>query len=219
MAEQVGVSVQHLQMAGLGPEQWLKLWESGFTHDHSQESDSTSGGHSHHHHEHGKHEDHCHSTISEIDNQGNMLKVDAYLLSNIHSLTGGNTNETVFVSLCGDTKDLEWLCSKGYSVVGAELSEKAVKQAFENACAGPIPYDVTTKGEVKIYSATDGKNLRVYVSDFFGDGICPQELGKFNCIWDSHGIVSLPGLQQKPYADKLLTFLKPGGKFLFSTVD
>ena len=74
--------------------------------------------------------------------------------------------------------------------MGAELSEKAVKEAFEDACAGPIPYDVTTKGEVKIYSATDGKKIRVYVSDFFGDGICPQELGKFNCVWDAHGIVS-----------------------------
>ena len=84
------MSVQQLLKVGLGPEEWLKLWESGFTHDHSQESDSTSGGHGHHEHEqeheheHGENEEHGHSTVSEVDNQGNMLIVDSYLFRNIH---------------------------------------------------------------------------------------------------------------------------------------
>jgi len=186
---------------GLSGEQWLKMWEGGFTHDHSQQTD---------HHHHDDHEDdmeHEHSSVEDVDSHGTKLKVDAYLFRNVYSLTKGDKTEAVLVPLCGNTKDLEWLCSKGYSVVGLEISEKAVKKSFEKACAGPIPYEVCNKGEVKVYSATDGRNLQVYVGDFFSKE-----------IWDSHGIVSLPLTQQKPYADKLLTFLKPGGRMLFSTV-
>lgn len=164
---------EELFKVGLGPEQWLMMWESGFTHEHSQQTDPSSGEHHHHDHEHGEH---GHSTVEDIDKDGRSLKVDSYLFRNIHSLTGGNTNESVFVTLCGDTKDLEWLSSKGYSVVGAELSEKAVKQAFENACAGPIPYKITSKGDIKIYSATDGKKLRIYVGNFLVMGFVQKSL-------------------------------------------
>ncbi len=200
---------------GLGPDQWLQMWDSGFTHDHSQQADSSSGEHRHH----GQEEDQEHGTVNDVNKSGKVLKVDRYLFRHISTLTGGNSNEAILVSLCGDTKDLEWLSSKGYSVVGVELSETAVKKAFENACAGPIPYRVTTHGDIKEYSATDGKKLRVFVGDFFGDGISVRLIGQFNCVWDSHGIVALPVSMQKPYAEKLLTFVKPGGKILFSSLD
>ena len=193
---------------GAGPEQWLKKWEDGFSHDHSQQEDPHSRQVSEHK-----------GRSAVADSHGSVLKVDSYLYRNLHSLTGGDATETVLVTLCGNTKDLEWLCSKGYSVVGVELSEKAVKKAFEDACAGPIPYSVLARGDIKIYSATDGKNLRVFVGNFFLDSICCEELGRFNCIWDAHGIISLPVSQQQAYADKLLTLLKPGGKMLFSTVN
>lgn len=211
--------------AGLGPEQWLKMWENDFRHEigHNMEDEVHSAvihqeGCGHDHHQHDS-EDHEHDTVTDEDQHGNKLKVDSFLFRNITSLTGGKTNETVFVSLCGNSPDLEWLCSRGYSVVGAELSETAVKAVFEKAIAGPIPYNVSTQGEVKIYSATDGKNLRVYIGDFFSDGICPDQLGNFNCIWDAHGIVSIPVAQQESYAKKLFTFLNPGGNILFSTVE
>ena len=197
---------------GLSGEEWLKMWESGFTHDNTQQSDDPEGHHRHHK------EDFGHSTIEDVDSHGTKLKVDSYLFRNLNSLTKGDTTEAVLVPLCGSTKDLEWLCSKGYSVAGLEISEKAVKHAFEKACAGPIPYEVCQKGKVKVYSATDGKNLKVHVGNFFSKEISSEEIGTFGCIWDSHGIVSLPVSQQKPYAKKLQTFLKPGGRMMFSMV-
>ncbi len=210
------------EKVGLGPDQWLKMWETDFADDPSCEhTDPADGEHHHSDAQEGAHEDHgqCNDTVDDVDDSGKPLKVDKYLIKNISRLTGGNTKADILVSLCGDTKDLQWLSSKGYSVVGVELSEKAVKQSFENACGGPIPYEVTSYSDVKVYSATDGKSLRVYVGDFFGDGISPRQLGKFDSVWDSHGIVSLPISMQKGFADKLLTFVKPGGKMLFSTVD
>ncbi len=185
--------------AGMGAEEWLKMWEGGFSHDHS--------------HVPGEEP---HSTPNEPDEKGSKLKVDVYLKNNLKHLTDGKTDKTVLVSLCGNSPDMEWLCSKGYSVVGVELSETAVKSAFEKS---DIPFEVTVDGSLKIYSATDGKKMKVYVGNFFDDALEPGKLGTFPYIWDSHGIISIPDPQQEPYAKKLLTFLQPGGKMLFSTVD
>ncbi len=210
--------------AGLGAEEWLKMWEGGFTHDHSHVPDGSEDCHSHEHHchEHEEEPHSCNPTETELDEKGGKLKVDVYLKNNLKHLTDGKTDKTVLVSLCGNSPDMEWLCSKGYSVVGVELSETAVKNAFEKSDIEPdkpIPYEVTVDGSLKIYSATDGKRMKVYVGNFFDDALSPGKLGTFSCIWDAHGIVSIPIPQQEPYAKKLLTFLKPGGKMLFSTVD
>jgi thiopurine S-methyltransferase len=36
----------------------------------------------------------------------------------------------IFIPLCGKTRDIAWLLSKGYSVAGIELSEIAVQAVF-----------------------------------------------------------------------------------------
>ena len=196
-AEQGGAKV------GLTAQEWMEMWGSGQWEDKSEEGHqgSQEGG-DHHHSEEGRGCDH-----------------GQYFRKYITHLTDGNTDKAVFVSLCGDSLDMEWLCSQGYSAVGAELSEIAVKKVFEKGTKGAIPFEVVTDGDLKIYSATDDKKLKVYVGNFLTDTINPNKTGTFDCIWDSHGIVSLPVSQQSAYAAKLLTFLKPGGKIMFSTVD
>ena len=37
----------------------------------------------------------------------------------------------VFVPLCGKTLDIRWLLEQGFAVAGAELSEQAVRELFE----------------------------------------------------------------------------------------
>ena len=207
---------------GITAEGWLKLWDTGFSHDHGQFVDDDT------HQTSCREESHCHSGSRDHDGShdhgshqhahGN--KVDVHLKRNLHHLTGGDTGKSILVSLCGNSPDMKWLCDQGYSVAGVEISETAVKQVFEKALDGPIPFEVITDGSVKIYSATDDKKLKVFVGNIFDDGISPAKVGTFDCIWDAHGIVSLPVAQQKQYAEKLCTFLKPGGgKILFSTVD
>lgn len=189
--------------AGLGAEDWLKMWEGGFSHDHGEHAQhAQDGGEGHSSHEH---EDDC--------------GTDEHLKRNVGHFTNNDTAKTIFVSLCGNSPAMEWLCNMGYSVVGAELSELAVKKIFEESKAGAIPFNVITDGNLKIYSATDNKKLKVYVGNFFESDFNRNKLGTFDCIWDSHGIISIPVPQQEAYASKLITFLKPGGKILFSIVD
>ena len=210
------VAIEQIMMdeskAGLDAEQWLKMWESELGPEYQHCADEADS------HSTDALAEGCGDFVIDQDQHGNKLKVDAILFRNILNLTGGKTGETVFVSLCGSSPDLEWLCNKGYSVVGVEVSETAVKTLFGKACAGPIPYTVSVEDEVTIYSATDGKSLKVYIGNFFSDGVSHDRLGTFDFIWDAHGMVSIPVSQQECYAKKLFNFLKPGGRILFSTV-
>ena len=180
-------------LVGIKAEGWIKLYD-----EWNQEQDPSTGGQE-----------------EQSQEENNVV----YIQRNLKHLTGDDTAKNILVSLCGDSKDMEWLCAQGYSVVGAELSETAVKTVFNRKDGEKIPHEVVEKDNVKIYSATDGKNLKIYVGNFFADAISPENVGTFDCIWDSHGIVSLPFSQHEPYAKKLATFLKPKGRMLFATVD
>lgn len=200
---------------GLSAQEWVTMWDGGsWTHDHNDDDHKAGCGECSH-----KEGDHHHSHGSSGIEEGRGCDHGHYLRKNITHLTDGNTDKTVFVSLCGDSLDMEWLCSQGYSVVGAEISETAVKTVFEKGTEGPIQFKVVTDGDLKIYSATDDKRLKIYIGNFLTDTVNPNKLGTFDCILDAHGIVSIPVSQQRAYAQKLLTFLKPGGKMMFSTVD
>ena len=47
---------------------------------------------------------------------------------------------SILVTMCGKTLDLLWLCSRGHSVTGAELSSVAVDQFFKE---NSVPYTIT----------------------------------------------------------------------------
>lgn len=192
------------------PEQWLKIWDDGITFHHFMKD------HTDTRHHHGAAADPDKSTPGHVPHGA---EVDRHLQRNLHSLTQGRDNLSILVTLCGKSPDLAWLCEKGYQVVGCELSAKAVEQLFENrVLGGKIAHEVKHEGGIKTFTATDGKNLKVYVGDFFGP-LSPDLTGTFDCIWDCHGIISVPADLRVQYAEKVSKFLKPGGRMLFSTVD
>jgi thiopurine S-methyltransferase len=57
-------------------------------------------------------------------------KPNKLLLAHFHAL-GLADRSRVFLPLCGKTRDIAWLLSQGYRVAGAELSELAIRQLFE----------------------------------------------------------------------------------------
>ena len=57
-------------------------------------------------------------------------------------MVGDRAAASILVTLCGKTMDIPWLCGRGCSVTGVELSPIAVQQLFEE---NDIPY--TTAGE------------------------------------------------------------------------
>ena len=57
-------------------------------------------------------------------------------------MLGGGSELSVLVTMCGKSVDLLWLCSRGHSVTGVELSSIAVEQLFQESS---IPH--TVEGE------------------------------------------------------------------------
>ncbi len=45
--------------------------------------------------------------------------------------------QRIFLPLCGKTKDMGWLMSKGYRVVGCELNQMAVEELFAEMALTP----------------------------------------------------------------------------------
>lgn len=90
----------------------------------------------------------------------------------------------VFLPLCGKSLDIHWLLAQGYAVVGAELSEMAVQQLFEELGLEAV---VKREGALKCYSASQ---IDIWVGDIFE--LDKQALGPVDAVYDRAALVALP---------------------------
>jgi thiopurine S-methyltransferase len=101
----------------------------------------------------------------------------------------------VFVPLCGKTLDIAWLLSNGYRVAGAELSELAITQLFDELGVEP---KITDIGKIKHYHAPD---IDIFVGDIFD--INRQMLGPVDAVYDRAALVALPETVRSRYTKHL----------------
>lgn len=106
------------------------------------------------------------------------------------------TGHRIFVPLCGKTRDIAWLLSKGMRVVGSELSEEAVRELFQELGVEP---NVSVAEPFTIYSAPD---LDVFVGDFFE--LSEAILGDVDATYDRAALVAMPGEMRGRYAERLM---------------
>lgn len=90
----------------------------------------------------------------------------------------------VFVPLCGKTLDIGWLLGQGFRVAGAELSELAIQQLFEELGVAP---KVTELCALKTYSA---EGIDIFVGDIFE--LDADALGAIDGVYDRAALVALP---------------------------
>ncbi len=114
----------------------------------------------------------------------------------------------IFVPLCGKTRDIDWLLAQGCEVVGAELSEVAIIQLFEELGVEPT---VTTTSNGKIY-AKDG--LTIYVGDIFK--LTSSDLGDVTGIYDRAALVALPSPLREQYATHLMAITQCAPQLIIS---
>ena len=115
----------------------------------------------------------------------------------------------IFLPLCGKTLDIGWLLSKGFCIVGVELSEKAVKELFDELDEDPY---IMQEGELTHYHA---ENIDIFVGDFFS--LTPEILGNVDAIYDRAAIVALPESMRVDYT-KHIRSLCPEIPQLMTTV-
>ncbi len=102
----------------------------------------------------------------------------------------------VFVPLCGKTRDIAWLLSRGCHVVGVELSVLAIEQLFVELGIEPIVADIHG---LQHFSA---EGIDVFVGDLFT--LSAALLGPVNAIYDRAALVALPEAMRRRYTAKLV---------------
>lgn len=117
------------------------------------------------------------------------------LVRHFHTLAPQG-NPRVFVPLCGKSLDLVWLDQQGCRVTGAELSELAVKQFFDELGVEP---QVTAIGTLRRY---EGKEIVILQGSFFD--VTPEILGPVDLVYDRAALVALPRELRERYANDLI---------------
>ena len=102
----------------------------------------------------------------------------------------------IFVPLCGKSRDIAWLLGQGYRVAGAELSEIAVIELFDELGVEPEGHAV---GELMHYRA-DG--LDIFQGDIFA--LDRETLGKVDAVYDRAALVALPEPMRARYSQHLI---------------
>jgi thiopurine S-methyltransferase len=121
-------------------------------------------------------------------------KVNPFLVKHLASLDL-DEGARLFLPLCGKTKDIAWLLSQGYRVAGAELSELAVSELFEEMDIVPI---IERHDTVSHYRT---QNLDIFVGDIFA--VTALSLGKVDAIYDRAALVALPTHMRGSYTQHL----------------
>jgi len=108
----------------------------------------------------------------------------------------------IFVPLCGKSRDLLWLRSQGYEVIGVEISRIAVRDFFqENA----LVCETKRQGAFERWE-TDG--LVLLCGDFFD--LTAEDLDGVVGIYDRASLVALPPAMRPDYARHLTDILPTG---------
>lgn len=102
----------------------------------------------------------------------------------------------VFVPLCGKTLDIGWLLAEGYEVAGAELSELAISELFQEL--GVVP-DIEDSSGFRHYRA-DG--LDIFAGDILQ--LDAATLGRVDAVYDRAALVALPAAMRSRYCKHLM---------------
>ena len=108
-------------------------------------------------------------------------------------------DSTVFVPLCGKSKDMRWLAQQGHHVLGVEVSETAVLEFFEEWEVKPTREQ---KGSFARYSAN---NIEILVGDFFA--LTAEDLQEVAGVYDRAALVALPPDMRRDYVNALAEIL------------
>jgi len=114
----------------------------------------------------------------------------------------------VLIPLCGKTLDIAWLLSQDYKVAGAELSELAITELFEELNITPHK---EVKGTLTQYTAED---IDIFVGDIFD--LSRDLLGPIDAIYDRAALVALPEEMRIRYSKHLIQLSDTAPQLLIS---
>ncbi|XP_057683166.1 probable thiopurine S-methyltransferase [Corythoichthys intestinalis] len=140
--------------------------------------------------------------------------VHKMLESKIEKALAGRTGVRFFFPLCGKAVDMKWLADMGHSVVGVEISEKAIQQFFSE---NDLTYSEETVPAIpgaKVFKNSE-KNITLYNCDLYS--LTSSIIGQFGAIWDRASMVAINPRDRVKYASLMISLMANDCKYLLST--
>jgi thiopurine S-methyltransferase len=118
---------------------------------------------------------------------------------------------SVFVPLCGKSKDLVWLEGQGHQVTGVECSDLAVNDFFKEHHFSPEVHSDN------LFSTYKTKNLTIFQGDYFK--LQPNHLSDVKYVFDRAALVALPENMRSDYVKHITDLLAEGSRILLITLE
>ncbi len=118
---------------------------------------------------------------------------------------------TVFVPLCGKSRDMLWLRAEGYKVLGIELSPVAVRDFFaENGL-------IATVSQQGAFERWEADGLVILLGDFFQ--LTATDLAECAAVFDRASLIALPPDMRVQYAGHFLQIVPAHSPTLLITIE
>nr|XP_039247562.1 thiopurine S-methyltransferase-like [Styela clava] len=103
----------------------------------------------------------------------------------------------VLVPLCAKSYDMEWLASKGHSVIGLDCSETVLKEFFVEH---NMEFSEAQDGNFKVFkSKSEELDITLYAGDIFN--LPSLKFEKCDAVWDYASIVVIKPQERQKYAN------------------
>ncbi|XP_012693061.2 probable thiopurine S-methyltransferase [Clupea harengus] len=142
-------------------------------------------------------------------------QVHKLLENNLDKVLCGRKEVRFFFPLCGKAIDMKWLADKGHSVVGVEISEKAIKQFFEEQNLTYSEASVPDTPGAKVFKSSDGK-ISLYQCDLYK--FSSDVAGQFGGIWDRGSLVAINPCDRERYAALITSLMDKNCRYLLDTL-
>lgn len=118
---------------------------------------------------------------------------------------------SVFVPLCGKTRDMIWLRDQNLHILGSELSELACTDFFNE---NKIDFSTSSLGNLQQFS---GEKITLIQGDFFD--ISSEMLTTVSGVFDRAALIALPAETRVQYASHLARILPVSVKILLISME
>lgn len=138
------------------------------------------------------------------------LEINIFLRKFWHE-TGAQDGDTVFVPLCGKSRDMVWLRDQGHRVTGVEFSPLAVAGFFSENGLEP---QIAPQGR---FTLSEARNIRLLCGDVFD--LTPEDVKNVKAVYDRAALIALPPETRRKYAGYLRKILPSGCSMLLVTLE
>ncbi|KAK3512122.1 hypothetical protein QTP70_031242 [Hemibagrus guttatus] len=144
-----------------------------------------------------------------------VLKI-CMLKGNLDKVLCGRQQVRFFFPLCGKAVDMKWLADMGHVIVGVEISEKAIKQFFEEHSLEYKEEPVPAIPEAKLFKSPDGR-ISLYQCDLYKFSSAIE--GQFGGIWDRGSLVAINPCDRQKYASLIMSLMDKDCRYLLDTLE